>query len=127
MKLLNNYITEKLKINSKSKISIKDKENWSIKTAEDGDIIYNGSFLFIYKCLRKDCKIPHNNASPNAIVYHAICYHSGRIKVEIDTGVGTDDNDYYELATDEQCENFYKALEKNGYKWDDNKKEIVKL
>ena len=24
-------------------------------------------------------------------------------------------------------EKFYKALEKNGYKWDDNKKEIVEL
>ena len=115
MKLLNNYILEKLKITKDTKINVRDKEHWSIKTAEDGDIIMDGTLLFIYKCLRKDCKNLNNGASPNAIVYHAIYFiNEDRIKVKIDTGVGTTNNDYYELATDEECEKFYKALEKNG-------------
>ena len=127
MKNINNFIFEKLKINSKSKVNTKD-NNWSIEKAENGDIVSDGDLLFIYKCLRKDCQIKYNNASPNAIVYQAIYFtDSDRIEVKIDTGVGTTYNDYYELATDEQCELFYKALEKKGYKWDNNKKEVVKL
>ena len=53
MKQLNNFIIEKLKINSKSKINIKDPDTWTINDAEDGDIVcWNGdTLLFIYKCL----------------------------------------------------------------------------
>ena len=130
MKQLNNFILEKLKINSKSKINVRDKENWSILNAEDGDVIaWNGDTLFfIYKCLNTG--YDYSNANENAIVYHATYLADNRQKIEIgpDTGVGdTSKPKLFKLATDEQCDAFYKALEKNGYKWDDDKKEVVKL
>ena len=130
MKQLNNFIIEKLKITKNTKIIVRDKEHWSILNAEDGDIVkWNGDVLFfIYKCLNTG--YDYSNASEDAIVYHAtyIADHRKKLDVCTDTGVGTIKNPHlYQLATDEECENFYKALEKNGYKWDDIKKEVVKL
>lgn len=39
MNNLIDFIYEKLKINSKSKVTVKDPNTWTIKDAEDGDII----------------------------------------------------------------------------------------
>ena len=135
MKLLNNYITEKLKINSKSKINTKDLDTWTINDAEDGDIIEKTSFnntkiYFIYKCLNIGKK--YSSADENAIVYHAIWLpYKKNIDIKIDTGVGTideyDSDNIYHLASEEIWEKFYKDINKQGYKWDNIKKEIVKL
>ena len=127
---IKNYILEKLKIGTNTKIRTRNKENWSIENAEDGDVVcWNGDTLFfIYKCLNTG--YDYSNASENAIVYHASYIADNRQKIDIgpDTGVGdTSKPQLFKLATDEQCRQFYKALEKHGYKWDDNKKEIVKL
>ena len=130
MKLFNDFIQEKLKINSKSKVNIRNKENWSIKNAEDGDIVLDnwGRLFFIYKCLNTNYKYC-DESNENAIVYHAIYFKKrNEIKVATDIGVGVNNDELrYKLATDEQCEEFYKALKDHGYKWDDIKKEVVKL
>lgn len=130
MKLLNKYVTEKLKVGSKTKIHTRNPENWSIIDAEDGDIVeLNNNLLFIYKGLNKDFHV--NNSSDDAIVYHATYIYDNRKKLKVitDTGVGTiDENpERYKLASLEKCEEFYQALDKAGYKWDETKLEIVKI
>ena len=134
MKNLINYIQEGLKVNSKSKFGkYRDRENWSIKNAEDGDIVsmYAGTLFFIYKCLNGEH--PINNTSADTIVYHAyymISAHRKKLEVGIDTGVGgINGNNYssFKLATDEEQEEFYKVLREHGYEWDNNKKKIVEI
>ena len=129
MKDLKDIIQEKLKIGSKTQIHTRNPENWSIIDAEDGDIVeLDDTLLFIYKGLNKNLHV--NNACPNAIVYHAtyICDYRKKLSVGIDTGVGTIDNkpERYKLASPKKCEEFYQALDKHGYKWDETKLEIVK-
>ena len=131
MKNLINYIQEGLKVNSKSKFGkYRDRENWSIKNAEDGDVVsmYGSTLFFIYKCLNGEH--PINNTSADTIVYHAYYLVSRKkLEVGIDTGVGgiNGNNDNFKLATDEEQEEFYKALRVCGYEWDNNKKEIVEI
>jgi len=129
MKQIKEFILEKLKVNSKMK-KARDLDNWSIDKAEDGDIVeLNENLLFIYKGLNKDFHV--NNANDNAIVYHAtyICDNRKKLEVGIDTGVGliSERPERYKLASEEKCEEFYDALNKAGYKWDDAKLEIVKI
>ena len=129
MNNINQYITEKLKINSKSKIYNKNSEDWSILNAEDGDIVeLDDNLLFIYKGLNKDFHV--NNAGPYAIVYHAyyLCDNRKKLEVITDTGVGEINNkpERYKLASPEKCEEFYKALDDHGYKWDETKLEVIK-
>ncbi|MBR6908358.1 hypothetical protein IKN40_07975 [bacterium] len=131
MKQLNNFIIEKLKINSKSKVNVKDPDTWTINDAEDGDIVsWNGdTLLFIYKCLNSgDNKI--NSTPDDTIVFHAswICDSRNILDIGIDTGVGdTSKPNLFKLASKEMCEKFYKELENRGYKWDNMRKEIIKL
>ncbi|MBR6908359.1 hypothetical protein IKN40_07980 [bacterium] len=82
----------------------------------------------MYKCLNIGKK--YSSRNENTIVYHAVWLpYKKNIDIRIDTGVGTaDDPDVIcKLASDEICEKFYKDIEKEGYKWDNIKKEIVKL
>ena len=129
MKQLAEHIIESLKINSKSKVNIKDLENWTILDAEDGDIIHwnDSDLFFMYKCLNEGKK--YSQASENAIVYHCVYYSDNRQMVEIGpgTGVGTIENPKaFKLASEKECENFYEALDKAGYIWDDVKLKLVK-
>lgn len=135
MKNLKDIILEKININEKLIINknIKIKRNlddWTIETAQDGDIVeLDDTLLFIYKGLNKDLHV--NNASPDAIVYHAtyICDERKRLEVGIDTGVGaiTGRSNKYKLASEDKCDEFMEALRKKGYIWDDNKLKIVKI
>jgi len=129
MKNLKELIQEKLKVGSKTRIHTRNPEDWSIDKAEDGDIVeLNDNLLFIYKGLNKDFHV--NNAGDNAIVYHAtyICDNRKKLEVITDTGVGEINNrpERYKLASSEKCEEFYQALDKAGYKWDETKLEVVK-
>ena len=132
MKLLKNFIFEKFKINSKTVQHKKQRDDWSIETAEDGDIIKDWNNLyFIYKCLNDGKKYSH--ASENAIVYYIAAYGFGEERAKLiigpDTGVGTssDRPEKFKLATEEECEEFFNFLKEKGYKWDKYKKELVKL
>ena len=126
-------IIEKLKVNSKTKINT-HKDNWSIDTAEDGDIVMSDSVLFIYKSLDTEKKF---STFSNAIIYHACCrIYKGSIPKDHDLeigpsiGVGTakDDNiNHYKLAPKDLCDEFIKLLEKEGYIWNEVKLELVKI
>ena len=128
MKNLKDIILEKLIINKNIKIK-RNLDNWSIETAQDGDIVeLNEDLLFIYKGLNKDFHV--SNAGDDAIVYHAtyICDERKKLEVGIGTGVGVITGRFqYKLASEEKCEEFMEALKKAGYKWDDNKLKIVKI
>ena len=128
MKQLSQYILEKLQIKKDSKIK-NHQENWSIETAEDGDIVIDQNDLyFIYKCLNEGKK--YTNATSNAIVYHVAGILDERRKIFLgpDTGVGTLENKkYFRLATEEECNNFFEFLKEKGYKWNDKKLELTKL
>ena len=128
MKQITNFISEGLRINKNTKVT-RNFDEWSILDAEDGDIVeLDEDLLFIYKGLNKDFHV--NNAGDDAIVYHAtyICDERKKLDVGIDTGVGviTGRSNRYKLASEEKCEEFYEALDKAGYKWDEAKLEIVK-
>jgi len=125
-------LSEALKINSKSKVNIKDLENWTINDAEDGDIIISKYNQFIYKCLNDDKKYC---SEPTAIIYHA-CYnltpfHSSKpLSIGPDIGVGSlKDGNYqqFKLSSKEECKELFNALDKAGYKWNDVKLKLVKI
>ena len=135
MNNISTYILEKLVINKniKTQSSLENRqtrENWSIENAENGDIVSwnDDTLLFIYKCLNTgNNKI--NNATDNAIVFHASWISDDRniLEIGIDTGVGDTSKPYlYKLAPVEKCKNFYQEIEKKGYKWDDIHKKIIK-
>ena len=122
MKNLINII-EGLKINSKSKINNFD---WSIENAEDGDFVKWHNIYFIFKSLNKGHK--YSDLDENTIIYY--CTYNKRtdlLRNKIGCGVGTTDSksNYY-LMNNEEKENFIKILNDKGYKWDENKKELVK-
>ena len=129
MKQIIEFINEKLIINKNIKIK-RNLDDWTIETAQDGDIVaLDETLLFIYKGLNKDIHV--NNAGDDAIVYHAtyICDDRKKLDVGVDTGVGviTGRSNRYKLASEEKCDEFMEALKKAGYKWDDNKLKIVKI
>lgn len=127
-------LVEHLKVNSKSKITNHlDRqilEDWSIKEAEDGDIVNwnsTGAF-FIYKCLNEGKK--YTKASAEAIVYHvAYDFNIKHLTVGPDTGFGTpyEHPENFKLASIDKCEELFEVLKKNGYEWDENHKELIKL
>ena len=127
MKDINQFINEKFKININN---IKNNnEQWSIKTAKNGDIVSwnDGNIIFIYKCLNTG--YDYSNSSENDIVFHVVYLKpSKKIIMGPDTGIGTGDKpELFKLATDEECNILYDALNKNGYKWDDKKLKIVEI
>lgn len=127
METLNNFIIEKLKLSRNTKF--RDLDNWSIKTAEDGDIITGyGLIYFIYKCLNDNHK--YSNTSERSIIYHVLYIDDDReiLNIGPDVGVGSINNPgNYRLATEEECEKLFKALKKKGYKWNENQLKIVKI
>lgn len=132
MKNINQFIAEKFKITSKN-IQKRDIKNWSIQNAQDGDIVTwcSGLIIFIYKCLNKG-SIIKNKAAENAIVYHvAYIKNANELKIGLDTGVGSVNHNTnpktYKLASEEECDILYKALEENGYEWDEIKLELIKI
>ena len=124
MNNLNTYINEKLKINSKTKIT----DDWSIQNAKNGDIIYClTNILFIYKGLDINKKYTNN---PNGIIYHALCDDYNNLSIGPSIGIGTinDNNTYhYKLASNEQCKKMFNILKSHGYKWDESKLELEKI
>ena len=122
MKSLYLFILEKFKINSKTA------KKWTIKNAEDGDFIKWRNIYFIYK----DININHkysDNLDDNAIIYHAV-YNKRTKNIRIGQGGGVGSSmsvSNYELLNDDEKKEFNKVLKDNGYEWDENKKELVKL
>ena len=125
---------------SKANLDFFDRENWSIKNAQNGDIvefihpdiqIWNkgGKQFFIYKSLNKGKDKIYPNSSETTIIFHAVLVIPyNKLVVSEDMGVGDVNHpEWYKLATDEEYEMFYEKLYEKGYKWDKNKLEIVKI
>lgn len=130
MESLDNFISEKLKLSKNKKITYADyADDWKIENAQEGDFV--NCFMdvyYIFKCFNKNHQ--YGSFSEDTIIFSA-CYvdnHTQDITIGPKCGVGTLTSKYNnKLATEEEREKFLKALEKKGYKWDENKLEIVKI
>lgn len=121
MKQIKTYISEGLRINKNTKI-------WNIKDAKEGDYIQfsDKDLYFIFKMFNKDHEYS-DTLSEDTIIYYA-AYNSRINKVHIgpSTGIG-DSTKEYNLAPKEIKDAFNKALKKQGYEWDEYKKELYKV
>ena len=130
MKNLINII-EKLKVNSQTKVHNRNPEDWTIETAEDGDIIMSEYNQFIYKGLDEDKKYC---SEPTAIIYH-VCYNISpnalnKLSIGPDVGVGSlKDSDYqnFKLSSKEECKELFNAIKQKGYEWDDKNLKLIKI
>lgn len=126
MKDIINFISEKFTINSKTVIG-KSPDNWNIKDAENGDFCkWKNNIYFIFKCF--NTKHKYSDLSENSIVYY-LTYNkkTDLLRNKIGCGVGYIDNeDGYSLLNDDEKEEFIKILKGKGFKWDENKNELIK-
>lgn len=121
-------IIEKLKVNSKIKLG----NDWTIKDAKNGDIILSKYNQFIYKGLDEN---KDYCTDTTAIIYHASyalsSFHAlDKLSIGPDIGVGTISSSerlQYKLSNKEECKELFDALEKEGYKWDEKKLELIKI
>jgi len=130
MKTINNFILEKLKLNSQSQLQIQKK--WSIRDAKDGDVITfeenNNKHIFIFANLEKNWRyIDH--------IYGHADHTVGKDYVNLCTGPGVlsiapldkvpEEN--FQLANENEKQLLFDMIIKEGYKWDNKKKEIKKI
>ena len=131
MKSIDNFILEKLKLNNQSQL------NWSsIKDAKDGDIITvnvsrtNTKYIYIFRCIDTEEDF---NGAPVIRIY-------GYYNCETDIFVIVPSSHYFgtlrdvelkrhicSLSTEEEKQELFKAAAKEGYKWDANKKEFIRI
>lgn len=128
MKLINRYIYEKLKLNSQSKLQ----KNWSIRDAKDGDVITfeqdNQKNIFIFALLNKNWRYVDQ-------IYAHADYTVGKDYVNLCTGPGIlsiasldkVSEETFHLANEDEKELIFDMMTKEGYKWNDKKKEIKKI
>ena len=116
-----NFINEKLKLNNQSKLQKK----WSIKDAKEGDLIMVSAgeedlhkTLFLFKRIFKS-KLGNDDIIE--ILDEDNESHIGEVDNYIN---GTYKN---RLATDEEKKLFFNKLNKQGFRWNENKKEIEKI
>ena len=129
MKHIEFFINERLKISSKEPV-----KKWnSIEDANNGDIITMSSpyadkhkiyFIFIFK------KIEYNKVKIHGYYYSCsktfnLSSNPGDFIAQKETN-GKWDHEF-SLSTKEEQEIFFDAMNKAGYKWDQNKKEIKKI
>ena len=128
MKNINNFILEKLKLNSQSKLQKK----WSIRDAKDGDVITfeedNQKNIFIFALLEKNWRYVDH-------IYAHADYTVGKDYVNLCTGPGVisiasldkvSEENFY-LSTEDEKQLIFDMMKKEGYKWNDKKKEIKKI
>ena len=131
---LKTIIQEKLKVNSKTKLSKnhnRSVENWIINKAQDGDFVVwvPGNVYFIYKCLSgEEPRLSIGNKfDTDAIIYHVL-YDPKDDKLILGPRAGIGSSKFktaYEFASEEECEILLKGLDKHGYKWDEKKLEVI--
>ena len=127
MKTIYNFILEKLTLNKQSSIY-----NWSIRDAKDGDIITftenNYKHIFIFALIKKNWRYV------DQICGHAD-YTVGKNYVNFCTGPGmlsittldkVSEEKFY-LSTEDEKQLVFDMFKKQGYKWNDKKKEIEKI
>lgn len=118
------HITEKLKINSKSKID----NTCSIFDAECGDILRvemnNDAWIVLFNKLTKY----RDKNYANMFCYFTISglqsnsfYANSGIIFDINK-----DNITYKLASDDECKLLFDKIKENNYLWDDKKMQLLK-
>ncbi len=127
---LYHHVDEKLTLNNQTKLLTK---NWSIKDAQDGDIITdvkksdNSKAIYIFK------NITYMSKQKNIIMGY--CYYdfdkkifrqlnNNRGWIQLD---GYDKQFDYWLSTKDEKREFFNAMKNEGYTWDPNKKELTKI
>lgn len=128
MKNINNFISEKLKLNSQSKLK---PLKWSIETAERGDIITidEGSkkYVFIFKEVDKedDDKIRSIAAiSIHTALYKIYLYYNPHNQTDY---FFTKHDSKFRLSTEKEKQLLFNKLKDAHYIWDPIKKEIEKI
>lgn len=102
-------------------LSIIDVDNeyhlWSLKDAKYGDILaFDNDTIVIFKDLY------------NATTFHSYCYiEDGTFNVSEDETPDWWEGKHFHPATKEQKDFFFKRMEEEGYKWDDEHKELKKI
>lgn len=129
------YVNEKLTLNNQSKLQKK----WSIEDAKEGDIIMVSAdnedmhkIIFIFKCIFKS---DWDEEGDVVGLYAYYNYNDDRIEIldeDNESHIGEVDNyinGTYKnrLATDEEKKLFFNKLNKQGFRWNENKKEIEKI
>ena len=130
MKSIDNFILEKLKLNPQTKLK------WTINDAKDGDIITvnisrtHTKNIYIFKCISPEADF---NGAPVIRIY-------GYYNPETDIFAIIPPSHYFgtlrdvdlkrhicSLSTEEEKQELFKAAAKEGYKWDADKKEFIKI
>ena len=135
MKSINNFILEKLKLNSQSKL-----KGWSIEDAKEGDIItairyfeetkytWKATFIFnnIYEGIigRKKVNFHCYYIWPENMFYCHDKYEKGSIGNVEDFLNGIYK---YGLASESEKRKLFEEIKKAGYTWDPIKKELKKI
>lgn len=91
---------------------------WTIKDAKDGDVlIYDNGWICIFKCI-------------HGVWYSSYCFITADGEFNLgyeEHSVDSTINGNVKPATKEHRNQLEKAMANAGYKWDVNKKELIKL
>jgi len=99
--------------------SLEDAHQWTIQDAKDGDVLVasDGS-IFIYAGLSNEY----------AKCYIALYTHNEYSGLtDFSEPQNWEDKNYVHPATKEQCELLFAKMKESGYKWDAEKKQVIKL
>lgn len=90
---------------------------WTLQDAKDGDVLYfSNETIVIFKDLY------------NKDTFHSYCHiENGTFDVSTDELPDWWDGEGFYPATKEQCDILFAKMKEAGYKWDENKKELIKL
>ena len=90
---------------------------WTLSDVKDGDVLaFSDDTIVIFKDLY------------NATTFHSYCHiENGTFDVSTDELPDWWEGEGFLPATKEQCEHLFTKMKEAGYKWNENKKELIKL
>ena len=97
---------------------------WTIEDAKDGDVLCYKDEISLYKHDIKNCTKQEPNFG--GFVYYC-CYDGKRFIVDSLYSLIEQDKMDIHPATKEQHDNLFQKMKEAGYKWDKDKKELIKL
>ena len=97
---------------------------WTIADAKEGDVLSYKDEILLYKHYIKNCTKQEENFG--SVVYYC-CYDGKRFIVNNLYSLTEEDKTYIHPVTKEQYKLLCQKMKEAGYKWDENKKEFIKL
>ena len=97
---------------------------WTIEDAKDGDVLCYKDEISLYKHDIKNCT--KQEAIFGGFVYHC-CYDGKRFIMDSLYSLTEQDKMDIHPATKEQHDNLFQKMKEAGYKWNADKKELIKL